>query len=350
MIGISTLVIFLILGLMSFRALEQNLFEKIERAIDVNSPILSEQFWHMETADIDNDLRRCGSAWTRATRTDTDMTDNVLRAMVQDMDIVSVAARDADGTEFCRRGLEAGQLAGFGVISQRLYYAHNGTQHDVGELDVHVTKASLHKWVKERTYLNMVSLVLLLVATSVSIIIATQRSIKVPLGRLLHSIRMNKHGCERKPVEWKSQDELGQLISEYNEMLELQAIFQNVHRGICMFNKDLELVVWNEKCVKLFNIPADLMRVGTPLNDLLYFNVERGEEEESKSEDAIIDWGVVIQDRKPYTTERTCPNGQVILIELTPMPRRGICCHLYRHYRTQSNWNCVCVTWWCMMS
>ena len=345
-IGISTVALFLIFGLMSFRALEHELLHKIEQTADINSEVLATPFWYLETGDADSILRRCGSAWTRATYADTQNIDNALRVMVQDTDIVAVVARDSDGTEFCRRGLEADRLNGFDpisrrlydVVSRRVYFTYNDTRRDVGELEIHFTKNRIHEWVEKRTYFNMALLVLLLIAAAASFFIANRRSIKAPLDLLLQSVRMSKDGRTRKPIDWHSQDELGQLIQEYNEMVQLQtdaqeqthakqalleATFHNMRQSICVLNEDLEVLVWNEQYQQMFGFPDDFLRVGAPITDLIRFNAERGEYGNIGAEEAIDDWVTTIRRGEPYVTERIRPNNRVILVEINPMPQGG---------------------------
>lgn len=51
--------------------------------------------------------------------------------------------------------------------------------------------------------------------------------IGIPLRKLLNSINFAKSGSGRKPVEWESPDELGQVIAAFNDMQAQQQIYES---------------------------------------------------------------------------------------------------------------------------
>jgi signal transduction histidine kinase len=57
----------------------------------------------------------------------------------------------------------------------------------------------------------------------------------------------------------------------------LKATLENMADGVRVFDKDLRLIAWNEKSLEMFDYPPELGKVGTPYQDFVNINVERGE-------------------------------------------------------------------------
>jgi signal transduction histidine kinase/DNA-binding response OmpR family regulator len=62
----------------------------------------------------------------------------------------------------------------------------------------------------------------LLLSVVSSALIANRRTIGIPLERLLQSINRSREGGERTPVDWRSRDEIGDVVTAFNEMQERQ--------------------------------------------------------------------------------------------------------------------------------
>lgn len=316
LVSIFSLALFIVFGYVSYSVLRDDLNEKIEQTADINARVLATPFWYL---DVDN-------------------IESALNAMIRDRDIVAVRALGADGTEFARAGVSQNQLQDTLRLSRRVYFERNNVRHDVGELVIYFTEARIHDLLWRRIVIDLILFGLLIAVVTASLLIANRQSIKEPLSRLLHSIRMTKHGRLRRPVEWNSSDELGLLIREYNEMVALQghaqeeaqrkqalleATLHNIGQGICLFDQDLNLMVWNERYIELLNLPRDLVKEGTPLSDILRFNAERGEYGDVSIQALISDRVAIARRREPYRMERTRPNGRVIQVDHNPMPGGG---------------------------
>ncbi|WP_246832780.1 bifunctional diguanylate cyclase/phosphodiesterase [Thalassospira sp. MCCC 1A01428] len=316
LVALCCLILFVIFGYASYIVLRDDLNEKIEQTADINARVLATPFWYL---DVDN-------------------IESALNAMSRDRDIVAVRALGADGTEFARTGASQGDLNDTLRLSRRVYFERNNVRHDVGELVIYFTEERVRELLWRRILIDLILFGLLIAVVTASLLIANRRSIKEPLSRLLHSIRMTKHGRLRRPVEWNSVDELGLLIREYNEMVALQgqaqeeaqrkqalleATLHNIGQGICLFDQDLNLMVWNERYIELLNLPRDLVKEGTPLSDILRFNGERGEYGEVSIPALISDRVAIARRREPYRMERTRPNGRVVQVDHNPMPGGG---------------------------
>lgn len=316
LVSVFSLALFIIFGYISYKVLRDDLNGKVEQTADINARVLATPFWYL---DVDN-------------------IESALNAMARDRDIVAVQALGADGTEFAHTGVSQTELADTLRLSRRVYFERNNVRHDVGELVIYFTEERVKNLLMRRIAIDMILFGLLISVVAASLLIANKRSIKEPLNRLLHSIRMTKHGRLRRPVEWNSSDELGLLIREYNEMVALQgqsqeeaqrkqalleATLHNIGQGICLFDQDLNLMVWNERYIELLNLPRDLVKEGTPLSDILRFNGERGEYGDVSIQALISDRVAIARRREPYRMERTRPNGRVIQVDHNPMPGGG---------------------------
>ena len=63
---------------------------------------------------------------------------------------------------------------------------------------------------------------------------------------------------------------------QYNRDL-LQSALDQVRHGLSVFDKEMRLVCWNRQFRELLNVPADLGRVGAPLDRILRACAERGD-------------------------------------------------------------------------
>jgi len=96
----------------------------------------------------------------------------------------------------------------------------------IGKLEFIATPS--HVWEQTRLRL-LVAAGIALLAVSMEVaaaLFALRRIIGRPLGRLLSSINKAKSGGGRERVEWNSSDELGQVISAFNDMQEQQGSYE----------------------------------------------------------------------------------------------------------------------------
>jgi signal transduction histidine kinase len=70
-------------------------------------------------------------------------------------------------------------------------------------------------------------------------------------------------------------DEATQAI-QFNQKV-LSSTLENLDHGVSVIDRDLRLVAWNRKYLEMYHYPKDLIRVGTPIEDLVRYNAERGE-------------------------------------------------------------------------
>lgn len=93
--------------------------------------------------------------------------------------------------------------------------------------------------------------------------------------------------------------------------------------GISFFDADLRLVTANKACLRLLDLPAELGRPGTPLQDIFRFNAERGEYGEG-------DGGAQVEERlararrfEAHSFRHRRPDGTVLEISGAPVGSGG---------------------------
>ena len=111
-------------------------------------------------------------------------------------------------------------------------------------------------------------------------------------------------------------------VLQFNRNL-LQTTLENITHGISVIDRDLNLVIWNDQYLKLFDYPENLMYVGKPLSEVLRFNAERGDFGD-KSHDLEINKRIKhLEQASSYSTVRRHSNGKTIKATGEPMPGGG---------------------------
>lgn len=102
----------------------------------------------------------------------------------------------------------------------------------------------------------------------------------------------------------------------------LQAL-EHLSPAISIFDGDLRLVYANRRFGELLGIPESLCRRGTPFEELIRHNAERGEYGEGDM-DALVQERIAAARRgEPHRIERTRPGGTVLEITGNPLPGGG---------------------------
>ena len=108
----------------------------------------------------------------------------------------------------------------------------------------------------------------------------------------------------------------------------LLAGFDLLDQAIAVFDAAPKLVAWNTTLLRLLDFPESMVRVGTPFEEFVRFNVRRGEYGAAGLSDAEVERRVAermaaVRAFLPHQAERTRPNGQVLSIRGVPIPNLG---------------------------
>lgn len=105
---------------------------------------------------------------------------------------------------------------------------------------------------------------------------------------------------------------------------QLTATLTSMSQGLCVFDGQLRLAVWNDNFSKLFEYPPELVQEGTHLREFLAFRWRRGEMPDFATEEEAV--ATKLLEAVPKTSrvyEITRGNGQVIEVRANPMPDGG---------------------------
>jgi len=103
----------------------------------------------------------------------------------------------------------------------------------------------------------------------------------------------------------------------------LQAILANIDQGISLVDANLVSVVSNRRFFELLEFPPERFPPGTPFEDFIRYNAERGEYGPGDIEDFLRERVERAKRVEPRRIERTRPDGTVIEIRGNPMPDGG---------------------------
>lgn len=115
-------------------------------------------------------------------------------------------------------------------------------------------------------------------------------------------------------------DEASEALT-FNRTL-LQATLESVGQGILVLDAEFRISAWNRRLLDLLDLPADVVRAGVPVAELIRFNAERGEYEWADLRALIVNRDVSAQ-RWPYVYERRRPDGTVLEVACDRMPEGG---------------------------
>ncbi len=112
-------------------------------------------------------------------------------------------------------------------------------------------------------------------------------------------------------------DRAAQLAAQ-TEILEVT--LENMSQGITMVNKDLDVIAFNRRFLKLLDFPADRFKRGYSMEEAFRYNAERGEYGPGDVEEQVRERMELSRRFEPHAFERERPDGMVIEIRGQPLP------------------------------
>ncbi|MEJ1996455.1 MAG: response regulator [Limibacillus sp.] len=195
--------IFAVFGIVEYTArisAEEKLFSKLEKLVAIQSAVISESLWNV--AD--------------------DQIKLILSALEIDPDVLAAAVYD-DG------GILVASIGNIEQIEQNEFFAEKSIiyQYDneritIGRLAIALSDSQIIADSGARRWIAIGLAALLMIAIISAAMIAHKRTIGLPLERLLQSINRARTEGRRTPVDWASRDEMGTVVSAFNEMQKRQ--------------------------------------------------------------------------------------------------------------------------------
>jgi len=110
---------------------------------------------------------------------------------------------------------------------------------------------------------------------------------------------------------------------QYNRDL-LQSALDQVRHGLSVCDKDMRLICWNRQFRELLNLPAELGRVGTPLDKILRTWAERGDFGPGDVDKLVAERLVKLSESHDTFQEQVDGGRRILEIRTSPMPQGGI--------------------------
>ncbi len=115
--------------------------------------------------------------------------------------------------------------------------------------------------------------------------------------------------------------ERGQSLRFSRELL--AATFEHVDAGISVVDSEMNLVAWNSQYLDIFGYPPGLVRVGTPIAELIRYNARLGDFGSEDIEHHVRKRLNHMRRGQPHSFERQRKDGRVIKTVGGPMPGGG---------------------------
>ena len=116
-------------------------------------------------------------------------------------------------------------------------------------------------------------------------------------------------------------DEASRAILGQHELM--RDALQTIRQGLCAFDGDFRVTLWNPRFLALCDLPAEMVSIGTGLEEIVRYNEARGEYGEGQFDSVLARRSVAGQGDRPDVYERRRPDGTVLEISTTPLPSGG---------------------------
>ncbi len=102
-----------------------------------------------------------------------------------------------------------------------------------------------------------------------------------------------------------------------------QLALDHMEQGVCVYDADNRIVLVNQRYLTLFNMSAEIVRVGTSYRDVLAHSASLGNFPLSELDALYTRRVKQIAAGQPFRTEQTLASGLVMSLELKPLPSGG---------------------------
>lgn len=103
----------------------------------------------------------------------------------------------------------------------------------------------------------------------------------------------------------------------------LQTAIESIDQGVALVDGEMRLVAWNSRYQQLFDLPDTLVSVGTPIADLIRFNLARGALSEAEITEQVERRLAYMRAGTEHRIERVQHDGRVLRIVGAPTPGGG---------------------------
>ena len=104
---------------------------------------------------------------------------------------------------------------------------------------------------------------------------------------------------------------------------QLELALSNMAQGMCVYDADLRLVVYNQRYIEIFGLENAGVGPGTPLEDVLRASAARGNYRGPSAEIAIRERLAAARARSPHTLVQNLSDGRTIEVDVRPLADGG---------------------------
>jgi diguanylate cyclase (GGDEF)-like protein len=104
---------------------------------------------------------------------------------------------------------------------------------------------------------------------------------------------------------------------------QLDATLANLSQGVCFFNEDKKLVVYNRRYCELYDLPDGAIRPGMSLGEIAELRKAVGSFTKDTVNEYLASHDAFIREGRPHDAIIELTNGRIIAGHLQPLPGRG---------------------------
>ena len=206
---LATVIVFGLYEINARNSAESELHDKLDKLVTIQSAVIAESLWNVSDEQI----------------------KLILIALAIDQDVLGVAVFDELGEVIA----SAGSIENFDkqpfYAEKDILYVYDEQPKTIGKLSLALTDTGLRAATRERMTLAGGLATVLLISVIISALVGNRRTIGIPLERLLDSITRARHDEKRHIVDWKSNDEIGAVVSAFNELQLRQQAYEQELRN-----------------------------------------------------------------------------------------------------------------------
>lgn len=243
LVVVSTFAVFALFEWNAQHSAKDQLTVKLEKLVKIQSAVVAESLWNV--AD--------------------DQIKLILEALITDPDVLAAKVID-------ERDEVIATVGDPDALETSLFAAENDIMYDTGDqvirigvLHIALTDDGLSALARERFWLASFLASILLGAVIAATLTANRRIIGQPLSLLLKSINESKTDGPRRAVQWSSNDEIGKVVSAFNEMQQRQDAYETQLKTA---NDELEGRV-RERTASLVKAQSQAQEIRVQLTDAI---------------------------------------------------------------------------------
>ena len=243
LVMISTIIVFGLFEWNARRSAEAQLHVKLDKLAEIQSAVVTEALWNVADEQI----------------------KLILAAVMTDEDVLAVSVLDERDRIVAALG--APDAFERSIFTARRDILYDAGDHDlrIGTLRIALSDARLTELARERLTLALILAGILMAAVVTATLIANSRIIGRPLSLLMASINRALSSEPRRRVDWDSGDEIGRVVTAFNEMQARQDAYETELRAT---NDDLERRV-EERTAELARAEATAQQARGQLTDAI---------------------------------------------------------------------------------